>query len=359
MKFIITERQYNKISKRNIFILESEVKDDPFGWKEMVKHYGKKPYEKKFEGWSKILKVFDITIDGLPVMVLSNYQLWAKDTEILIGNWRWTPYGGFELETDKEQINRLKIRKNLEDAASYWGGTKAKIFVDIKREFDPKDKDDQYWLKEIDKHFYKQMNIITNFASGKHNNDKSLGEPEPTKTPTQPKTIAKENKEGWEEIKKYYKATPLKKQWGKELYELIEITHQGKKFFLRNDGEITNSNITLRVGNWSWKNNKPILKGLEPTTKSVGYIKGEEDECEKSFCEEDKIVGRGASGYCVKQIQTRLLIFVDGIQITKDLQGCKKDSELCDGVYGKETEKAVIQFQRKKGISDDGVFYLM
>lgn len=166
--------------------------------------------------------------------------------------------------------------------------------------------------------------------------------------------------QGWNDIVKYYKIEyPTAKSWGQDVYKIIEIDHNGKKYILRNDGEILNAEMNKKFGDWSWNNNKPNLNFYyNLTTKSSGIVSGDDanTDCHKEFCDNKKIAKLGTKGYCVKKIQHLLLKsgLVSGIQLTSDIEGCKSDINKCDGVYGNNTKKAVVKFQTSKQISHEG-----
>jgi peptidoglycan hydrolase-like protein with peptidoglycan-binding domain len=315
---------------------------------------------------------------------------------------------GVVISEQKHLLNEGKIEdivKGLKNASTTWQGTKEQDFANSLRkisnwdeynkvdellrgsgdmglaglifdEFDAGSKDDQYWLKEFDKHF-KNIGLSTTFSSGKQGKIQPPNQevatpqnsPENRPAPGEPSGSApakpKENvtdKEGWNEIVKHYNATPESYEFdGEKIYirERIKITDNGKEYFLENSGEISSTKTNRYIGEWSWENNKPVLNFNYKVTKPAsGFVSGDEEvNCGDEFCTNKKVAGRGATGYCVKSIQFYLLNsgLVDGIQLTKDLVACKSNMTNCDGVYGRETEKAVRKFQKESGISVDGI----
>jgi len=279
---------------------------------------------------------------------------------------------GVVISEQKKVLNEGKIEnivKGLRDASLVWSGTKEQDFANNLRkisnwdeynkvdellrksammglsglifdEFDPGSKDDQYWLKEFDKHF-KSIGLSTTFASGKQGkiqppnqevatpqnspeNTPGPGEPSGS-APAKPKQNA-EKKEGWDEITKHYKCTPktTESEYDDfiEISEYCQITHNGKDYYIYDIGTFSTVKHPRFMGHWSWKD-----------------------------------AGRGATGECVKEIQNLLLKsgLVEGIQITKDLEACRSDVKSCDGIYGRETEKAVEKFQKETEIGVDGI----
>jgi peptidoglycan hydrolase-like protein with peptidoglycan-binding domain len=312
---------------------------------------------------------------------------------------------GVVISEQKHLLNEGKIEdivKGLKNASATWAGTHEQDFANSLRkiltwdeytkvnellanylglaglifdEFDTKDKDDQYWLKEFDKHFA-SIGLSTSFISGNRNVRPPNQEvatpqnsPENRPDPGEPSGSApekpKENmpdKEGWNEIVKHYNATPesyeLEDVKKILIYKRIKISDNGKEYFLENNGSIL-SILNRSIGEWSWENNKPVLNiNYKVTKPASGFVSGDEEvSCHEEFCTNKKVAGRGATGYCVKEIQSYLLYsgLVDGIQLTKDLDACKSDFTNCDGVYGIETEKAVRKFQQENNITVDGI----
>jgi hypothetical protein len=313
---------------------------------------------------------------------------------------------GVVISEQKHLLNEGKIEdivKGLKDASLVWTGTKEQDFANSLRkiltwdeyskvnellanylglsglifnEFNPKNKDDQYWLKEFDKHF-ESIGFSTSFISGNRNvrppnqevatpqnspeNRPDPGEPSGS-APAEPKEN-EPDQEGWNEIVEYYNATPesYELEFGDKIhiYKRIKISDNGREHFLENVGDITSIKTKRGVGKWSWENNKPVLNfNYKVTNSASGFVSGDEEvDCYSEFCTNKKVAGRGATGYCVKTIQYLLLNsgLVDGIQLTKDLEACKNSKEGCDGVYGRETEKAVRKFQEESKISVDGI----
>jgi peptidoglycan hydrolase-like protein with peptidoglycan-binding domain len=316
---------------------------------------------------------------------------------------------GVVISEQKKVLNEGKIEnivKGLRDASLVWSGTKEQDFANNLRkisnwdeynkvdellrksammglsglifdEFDPGSKDDQYWLKEFDKHF-KSIGLSTTFASGKQGkiqppnqevatpqnspeNTPGPGEPSGS-APAKPKQNA-EKKEGWDEITKHYKCTPktTESEYDDfiEISEYCQITHNGKDYYIYDIGTFSTVKHPRFMGHWSWKDDKPVLEFSYKSTKpATGFASGDEGvECRDEFCKNKKVAGRGATGECVKEIQNLLLKsgLVEGIQITKDLEACRSDVKSCDGIYGRETEKAVEKFQKETEIGVDGI----
>lgn len=208
-------------------------------------------------------------------------------------------------------------------------------------------KDEKYWLGELDKHF-KNYEMNTNFSGKKQG---TVAAPKVPKAPT-PTIVS--NKDGWENVYKYYKITPKRVKEDDKIYEYIVIEDGGKKYILYGYGDVYSVTPRSYLDAWEWVNNKPNLNLPKVTNQASGYATG--DDCDDEFCNNNKILGPGSRGKCVKDVQYYLLNsgLVDEIQLTKDLEGCKNSREDCDGIYGRETEKAVRMFQKKSQIRVDG-----
>jgi len=282
--------------------------------------------------------------------------------------------GTFE-QTFAQWLRGLETFQDIKDINKYFSERGDMSLEElIYDEFDADDDEDKYWLRKFDEHF-KSKGISTNFLSGKQGpiEDPNLevatpqNSPENTPGPGEPSGSAPsepkkniQDKEGWNEIVKHYNATPYDKTWTDiGVYKLIDITHDDKKFILRNDGQILNFRANKKMGDWSWENDEPVLTfDYKVTNPATGFVSGDpEGSCEDEFCTNKKVAGRGATGHCVKTIQSMLLNsgLVDGIQLTKDLDACKNNFNDCDGIYGRETEKAVRKFQEENNISVDGI----
>ena len=90
--------------------------------------------------------------------------------------------------------------------------------------------------------------------------------------------------------------------------------------------------------------------------KVVGFV-SDSDTDWSAVLESNKIMGLGSKGPLVQEVQQSLIKNgdADGLTITKDTEGCKIDSEKCDGIYGRQTQKAVIKAQQRLQIAVDGV----
>ena len=111
-------------------------------------------------------------------------------------------------------------------------------------------------------------------------------------------------------------------------------------------------------GTWKWEGNRPIIKFEEKTKKASGYVPDTDDDW-FGVTDDNKIMGLGAKGSLVKEVQSMLII--NGYSgntnspITKDVEGCKIDYEICDGIYGKSTKEMVEQLQKDYGLDVDGI----
>jgi uncharacterized protein YjbJ (UPF0337 family) len=111
-------------------------------------------------------------------------------------------------------------------------------------------------------------------------------------------------------------------------------------------------------GIWKWEGNRPIIKFEEKTKKASGYIKDTDNDW-GGVTDDNKIVGLGAKGSLVKEVQSAL-IYADysgstNTPITKDIEGCMRDYEKCDGIYGESTKEMVKQLQKDYGLDVDGI----
>lgn len=97
------------------------------------------------------------------------------------------------------------------------------------------------------------------------------------------------------------------------------------------------------------------LMGVTLLTEAYGTIQQSDDLCEIK-CKR-KLAKVGSKGDVVKQIQHILYLngfnepFIGG---GMDV-GCKSRYLSCDGIFDKRTKEAVIQFQKKNGLSQDGI----
>ena len=120
-------------------------------------------------------------------------------------------------------------------------------------EFDAGIKDDQYWLKEFDKHF-KSIGLSTTFASGKQGKIQpgSFVKPRPT------------YKEGWNELVNQYKLVQYKQDRpagpgnAPISHVFANLKYNGKEYRLQENGHIYDLNFNY-LGVWSWENNNVVL----------------------------------------------------------------------------------------------------
>ena len=130
-----------------------------------------------------------------------------------------------------------------------------------------------------------------------------------------------------------------------------EILELGSKF----NAQLSNWKGRSGVvdGTWKWEGNRPIIKFGEKTKKTSGYASDTD-----GVWNDKKIMGLGASGYYVRQIQSTLINAgysgSTNSPITKDVEGCKTDYDKCDGIYGKSTKEMVKQLQKDYGLDVDG-----
>ena len=112
-------------------------------------------------------------------------------------------------------------------------------------------------------------------------------------------------------------------------------------------------------GTWKWEGNRPIIKFEEKTKKASGYVPDTDNDW-SGVTDDNKIMGLGAKGSLVKQLQNMLIRAgysgSTNSPITKDVEGCKTNYEKCDGIYGKSTKEMVKQLQKDyDGLDDDGI----
>lgn len=113
-----------------------------------------------------------------------------------------------------------------------------------------------------------------------------------------------------------------------------------------------NNNIIDKKTTWEWDGTKPIIPdgykiNYKPTTQSKGQAKTEQD-----ILSNNKTLKLGNKGELVKSIQSALFKKIDWAGVVTN-PGCKSDND-CDGVYGKNTKKAVEEYQRKNKLNVDG-----
>lgn len=101
-------------------------------------------------------------------------------------------------------------------------------------------------------------------------------------------------------------------------------------------------------GRYTFQDGKPVLN-FPLTKKAVGFAQTEED-----ITDGNKILYVGSRGDLVKRIQFEIMLDTNGeINV-----GCKPDENnfykpsLCDGIFGKNTKKGVIEFQTRHNLTD-------
>ena len=180
----------------------------------------------------------------------------------------------------------------------------------------------------------------------------------------------KENKENWENIVKYY-SNNMDPNW--KNFEAFDFCRyiEGKSTDVNDsDAEITlysNGNVIIEnkgqknsfiTTYWEWDGSKPVFKFKDITTNSPGYVQETDTEF-SAITEDGKIMNIGSKGELVKEVQSTLINSGysgdTGTPITKDIEGCKEDSNKCDGIYGKSTKEMVKQYQTDIGLTVDGI----
>jgi len=230
----------------------------------------------------------------------------------------------------------------------------------INSEFSVSQKADLYWLNQM-KTWFESVGITMSWDSGKV----ELSVPKAPVAPAAPVVAAKKATtpvDNWEDVKKYYKTNqnvdPQPAENDDETWETLTVTENGRTYILRSfDNDVMGSDNNYRRGEWSWDGTKPIFSFYKTTRKeTTGYVNDSDDDWDVVI-KKKKVMGLGASGPLVKELQNRLIIagYADGLTITQDIEGCKADIEKCDGIYGKGTRAAVIKAQEALQIDNDGV----
>lgn len=294
---------------------------------------------------------------------LNEEQIWDIANGILDAS----SWGGTREQDFANNLRKINNFQHLQSLNKYFS-EKGQMSLEerIYDEFDPKNKDDQYWLKKFDEHFASK-GMSTNFLGGKQGKieNPELKTVDYDKPPQPPKesyaeySQNAESKDGWDDLVSFYDATKNKEEIDGISYESITINDGNKILKLFNDGSIYGGTRSKPQGTWSWENESPVLDLKYTPTKlkqTIGYVSGDSEDvdCANEFCENKKIANIGAEGYCVKLIQHYLLgsYVSEGIQLTNDVEGCREDPQLCDGIFGSETKKAVIAFQKDNFLDD-------
>ena len=102
---------------------------------------------------------------------------------------------------------------------------------------------------------------------------------------------------------------------------------------------------------------QPAKPQTSQPASSSRYITNTDTDFATTFNTNKKNMVIGSKGDLVKKVQNFLLKNgFDAGNITKDIEGCKKDVTLCDGVYGRGTSNSVRKYQTNKGLKGkDGI----
>jgi hypothetical protein len=177
-------------------------------------------------------------------------------------------------------------------------------------------------------------------------------------------------KKDWDKVKNYILSNglppefPNKGELGNDAtngeFLLIKNPDTKMKLYVWNDGTVYV--YPMKEGaysdayysrSWLWDGTKPIIEGgfTNITKRAVGYAQTEEDiESGK------KILYIGSSGDLVKKLQAELSRLT-GLNVgcklkTFDDGSSSYSPEDCDGIFGKNTKKAVKKYQSDNGLSD-------
>lgn len=195
--------------------------------------------------------------------------------------------------------------------------------------------------------------------------NKPLSEPAPAPAASAPAATQKTptpNRDYWEDVKKYYKDNQNVDSENKEddnfTWEQIKVKGDNNRTYIfTNNGGILGVDEKYYRGNWSWDGSKPVMELYRTKREeTTGYVNDSDTDWE-AVSEDGKVMGIGAKGDLVRKLQQKLIQdgYADGLNITSDIEGCKTDMKKCDGIYGKETQKAVKKAQQALEIDDDGV----
>ena len=180
----------------------------------------------------------------------------------------------------------------------------------------------------------------------------------------------------WDKVVKYFSGN-TDSRWvfdsitisGDGTYEILKMKSKDTnepKAMLRLDGNYYFAHLTnwkgrsgTVEGTWKWEGNRPIIKFEEKTKKASGYVPDTDNDW-GGVTDDNKIMGLGAKGSLVKEVQSMLILAgysgSTNSPITKDIEGCKINYEKCDGIYGKSTKEMVKQLQKDyDGLDDDGI----
>jgi len=228
----------------------------------------------------------------------------------------------------------------------------------INSEFSVSQKADLYWLNQM-KTWFESVGITMSWDSGK------VEISAPAAAPAAPVAAAKTAAtvvDNWDDVKKYYKTNqnvdPKPFESDTETWERLTVTGNGRTYILRSfDNDLRGKDNDYNRGTWSWDGTKPIFSLYKTTRKeTTGYVNDNDTDWDV-VSNKKKVMGLGASGPLVKDLQNKLINggYADGLTITQDIEGCKADKEKCDGIYGKGTRDAVIKAQEALEIDNDGV----
>ena len=140
-------------------------------------------------------------------------------------------------------------------------------------------------------------------------------------------------------------------------FEQIKIKENGRDYVISSNGYIYGVDNYYPRGEWEWDGSKPIFNLFKTDNKKVVGFVSDSDTDWSAVLESNKIMGLGSKGPLVQEVQQSLIKNGDaeGLIITKDTEGCKENKEKCDGIYGRQTQKAVIKAQQRLQIAVDGV----
>ena len=270
----------------------------------------------------------------------------------------WTPSHGGTSEQDFtnaiRKINSVDLFKQIDKKIQ--GGLQELI----NNEFDVSNKGDKYWLNQMKNHF-SSIGVNMGFT----NNNVSVSAPDEVTAPAAAAPAAKTPSivvDNWEDVKKYYKdkqnVDPEKKEDDTNTWETLTVTENGRIYILNTySNNLRGKDNNYVRGTWSWDGTKPVFSLYKTSRKeTTGYVNDTDTDWSDAIGN-NKVIGLGATGPLVKELQKALIVggYADGLTITKDMEGCKSDVEKCDGIYGEQTKKAVIKAQQDLEIDDDGV----
>lgn len=252
-------------------------------------------------------------------------------------------------KTGYESFDEM-IRNELE----VWGlGNNIGTYKYINSKLDSLSVNYEYRNKKWNQFYLKNVKTI----------DQPLATPAPVTPPAAPaaKTPATVV-DNWEDVKKYYKnnqnVDPQPSENDTETYEILTVKENGRTYILNSTNNYFKGiDDRYNRGTWSWNGTQPIFSFKKTARKeTTGYV-NDNDTTWDVVNDKKKVMGLGASGPLVKELQNVLIVkgYADGLTITDDMEGCKEDSEKCDGIYGKGTRDAVIKAQTDLELDVDGV----